>query len=73
MNLQAFRLKLAYNAPSPTHDAQRGSELIISLLVLEVFCIALQTKATIGGVPPFSLMCLSHSHEWLCTLRMKMV
>ena len=31
------------------------------------------TKATVGGVPPFSLMCWSHSHEWLCTLRMKMV
>ena len=21
------------------------------------------TKATVGGVPPFSLVCLSHSHE----------
>ena len=21
------------------------------------------TKATVGGVPPFSLLCLSHSHE----------
>ena len=26
-----------------------------------------------GYVPPFSPMCLSHSHEWLCAPRMKMV
>ena len=24
---------------------------------------AVETKATVGGVPPFSLVCLSHSHE----------
>ena len=26
-----------------------------------------------GGVPLFSLVCLSQSHEWLCISRMKMV
>ena len=31
------------------------------------------TKATVGGVPPFSRVCLSYLHEWLCTPRMKMV
>ena len=31
------------------------------------------TKATVGGMPPFSVVCLSQSHEWLCTPRMKMV
>ena len=31
------------------------------------------TKATVGGVPLFSLLCLSHSHEWHCTPRMNMV
>ena len=33
----------------------------------------LQTKATVGGVPQFSLACLSQLHEWLCTPRMKIV
>ena len=32
-----------------------------------------RTKATVGGVPPFSLVCLSQSHEWLCTSRMNIV
>ena len=32
-----------------------------------------RTKATVGGVPPFSLVCLSLSHEWLCTPLMKVV
>ena len=30
-------------------------------------------KAAVEGVPQISLMCLSQSHEWLCTPRIKIV
>ena len=31
--------------------------------VIDHVSVASLTKATVGGVPPFSLVCLSHSHE----------
>ena len=66
--------KMSWTARATTKAPQYGPVGgVFAMTPLEPQNPLLQTKATVGGVPPFSLVCLSHSRELLCTLRMKMV
>ena len=42
---------------------RRGAFPVVARKIIVKHLIAEMTKATVGGVTPFSLVCLSHSHE----------
>ena len=53
---------------------EKGITFVVALANTIVHNITIKLDQGYGkGVPPFSVVCLSHSQECLCTPRMKMV